>query len=333
MNDDYTMNMLWSYAYARNVDLHDFLPTLNVPQIRFFGDSGAHSARTLGIHIDVHDVARWAKSNEDTMTIYANLDVIGAPEQTLRNQKIMEEEYGLHPMPVFHTGEDWKYLEKYLEDGYTYIALGKLLGNSKKALLPWIAKAFHIAGDAAVFHGFGLTVWDMLVRFPFYSVDSSSWGAAFRYGQLRLFDQRTGKWDMVKLRDRKDVLAHRQLIQSYGLSLSALAKGSQDTPALAAASAEAQRRSAVYLRRIHGEVHLPPGKGYPPPSTPARPWLVRCGVERPGLNQYIASGPPKDFENASKAFQPAAGGPNIYLADTVKHQFLRAAKPFSKENP
>src|SRR5690606_5885633 len=45
--------------------------------------------------------------------LYANLDVIGNPELTWRNQKYLEEEHNLSPIPVIHKG-DIKWLDFYL---------------------------------------------------------------------------------------------------------------------------------------------------------------------------------------------------------------------------
>jgi len=279
------VNLLWSYAYARNANLPEILADWGIREASFFADSGAHSARTLGITLDVDSYAAWLHKWHGCFTVYANLDVIFGPKATWDNQRALED-HGLHPMPVFHTGEPWSVLDRYLSEGYTYIALGKLLGNPWSRLAPWMDKAFAMAGTSAVFHGFGLTNWPAIREFPFYSVDSSSWGSCFRYGTIRLFDR--GRWTTVRLRDRESVRAALPLIEDYRLNLRHLVKG--DRPylagrddsrnALAKASAEAYIRAGEWVANQHGRIHLPKGKGYPPRrnrALPGGPTIHRAG--------------------------------------------------------
>lgn len=276
------MNLLWSYAYARKTHVGAAIEKFQVPSMRFFADSGAHSARTLGIDIGVDDYAAWLKRWHQHFTIYANLDVIFAADATYRNQKALED-HDLHPMPVFHTGEEWKHLERYLEEGYTYIALGKLLGNSWTKLAPWLAKAFRIAGDQAVFHGFGLTAWNAIREFPFYSVDSSSWTSPYRFGTLRLFDR--GRWVTVKMRDREDVRKHRRILETYNAPIAALSRGGFDRNTVGRLSAAAYVKAGEWVAESHGPILLPPGKGYPPPHQ-ARPVVPAAEAGR--FHLYLA---------------------------------------------
>jgi hypothetical protein len=266
------MNLLWSYAYADKTDVGAAIDKWRVPQVRFFADSGAHSARTLGKTITVDGYAAWVKQWHQHFTIYANLDVIYGPAATWANQQALEA-HGLSPLPVFHTGEPWHWLERYLEEGYTYIALGKLLGNSYSNLAPWLAKAFRIAGDRAVFHGFGLTAWRAIREFPFYSVDSSSWTSPYRFGTLRLFDR--GRWVTVKLRDRQDVREHRQILEQYRAPIAALTRQGFDRNTVGRLSAQAYVEAGEWVSRHHGPIHLPPGKGYPQ-GTPLAPHAVHA---------------------------------------------------------
>ncbi len=287
------MNLLWSYVYARRAALDACVDQLPVDRVRFFADSGAHSARTLGVHLDVDTYAQWLQKWHPLFTVYASLDVIGAPQATWDNQRRLED-YGLSPMPVFHTGEPWSALERYLDAGYTYIALGKLLGNPVKLLRPWLAKAFRIAGDTAVFHGFGLTTWELLREFPFYSVDSSSWGSGFRYGSLRLFHR--GRWVTVKLRDHASVKRHRHVLDAYNLPYAAVSKTHYDRHLVAGAAAASVYRATVWLQHRHGVIELPDGKGYP-----RGPW-------------------------ARKATPPVSAPLTCYLADTTIYHHMNHAK-------
>ena len=79
-------------------------------KVHLFLDSGAFSAYTLGIEINIYEYIEFIKQHKNIIDMYANLDVIAtgntlndkkyAAEKTLQNQKIMEEA-GLSPLPVF----------------------------------------------------------------------------------------------------------------------------------------------------------------------------------------------------------------------------------------
>lgn len=271
------MNALWSYAYARRAKVAEAIDSWPVDTVRFFADSGAHSARTLGIHLDCDTYGGWLTQHHDALTIYCNLDVIWGPASTWRNQQTLEG-MGLSPMPVFHTGEPWSWLERYLEAGYTYIALGKLLGNPWKKLRPWLQRAFAIAGDTAVFHGFGLTSWPAIREFPFYSVDSSSWTGPYRFQQvLRLFDPDTGRWYSVKLRERDSVREHLGILRRFQVPVSTMktSAGGYDRHVLAMASAKSYALAGEWIAKQHGPITLPPGKGYPT-GTPVHHKVARA---------------------------------------------------------
>lgn len=166
--------------------------------LKVFLDSGAFTVFTQGQTVDVYDYGRWVSKYEDKFELYANLDVIGhgkeSAEGTWRNQRILEDEFGLSPLPVFHSGEDWSVLERYLEAGYSYIGLGGLVGSDRKSLMPWLVQCFRMAEGSAVFHGFGMTAGTVLFSLPWYSVDSSSWAAALYWGDWWLFDDRSLRW-------------------------------------------------------------------------------------------------------------------------------------------
>lgn len=256
------MNLLWSYAYARRATIDTFLDNLPWSSFRFLADSGAHSARTLGLTLDTDLYGAWLKRWHPYFTAYANLDVIYGPRATWENQQRLEAQ-GLSPMPVFHTGEPWSYLAKYLEAGYTYIALGKLLGTPWPRLAPWLAQAFRMAEGTAVFHGFGMTHKQGVRDFPWYSVDSSSWAAPYRYGHLTLFDRNNGTWSDVRLRNRESVIANRRLLEDYGVDLSTLSRTGYHRSTVGRLSAAAYVMWGEWAAERHGPITLPPGKGYP----------------------------------------------------------------------
>jgi len=166
-------------------------------KIELFLDSGAFSAKSQGVKIDVQDYISFIKDNENVISVYANLDVIGDAEGTLQNQKIMEKA-GLSPIPVYHYGEDEKYLLRYI-DGYEYIALGGMVLGSSSRLRSWLDKKFPLTCDKdgmpkVKVHGFGLTSLRLMLQYPWYSVDSTSWVMTGRMGSIFIPNKRRGEW-------------------------------------------------------------------------------------------------------------------------------------------
>lgn len=168
-------------------------------KVNLFLDSGAYSAYSQGVEIKIEDYIAFIKEHQQYLEVYANLDVIGDAEATLQNQKIMEKE-GLAPLPCFHYGEDIKYLKYYLER-YEYIALGGMVPISTPDLILWLDDIFHSyicdknTGLPKVkIHGFGLTSFSLMKRYPWYSVDSTSWVVTGRMGAVYVPRYRQGKW-------------------------------------------------------------------------------------------------------------------------------------------
>jgi hypothetical protein len=118
---------------------------------------------------------------------YSNLDVIGDAQKTWENQQYLES-FGLKPIPVFHYGSDVKWLLHYLNLGYDYIALGGMVPVSTAALIPWLDNLWaNYLTDKDGYpiikvHGFGMTSLKPMIRYPWFSVDSTSWAIYSKYG-------------------------------------------------------------------------------------------------------------------------------------------------------
>ena len=167
----------------------------------FFLDSGAFSAYTKGVEIDIKEYCNFIKEHQDIIMHYAVLDVIGSAEETLKNQKIMEAE-GLSPVPCFHYGEDYSYLTYYV-DNYDYIALGGMVPVHTNDLIPWLDTVFgdYICTDKGYpktkVHGFGLTTVSLMIRYPWHSVDSTSWKLSAGFGSIFIPTRKQNKYDYI----------------------------------------------------------------------------------------------------------------------------------------
>jgi len=168
------------------------------PPKKYYLDSGAFSAFVTGTTIDIDQYIDFIKNNSDEISYYFNLDVVGNAEETYANQKYIEEQ-GLKPIPVFHANEDFKWLQKYIDEGHQYIALGGVAQlRDRVKIVRWLKKCFKIIPKTIKVHGFAITSSVLLDIFPFYSVDSSSWCSGSRYGQSVEF--RKGKIKQIKKR-------------------------------------------------------------------------------------------------------------------------------------
>lgn len=162
-------------------------------EFRFFLDSGAYSAWSKGTHIDIDEYCAFIKANIDLIEVYASLDVIpGAPgrpasererseaaEQSWQNYLYMKNE-GLDPLPVYHYGEHPRFLERMLAAEIPYIGIGGLVGIPGGSRMVWLDRVFDRITDASGMpivktHGFGMTSVPLIFRYPWYSVDSTTW--------------------------------------------------------------------------------------------------------------------------------------------------------------
>jgi hypothetical protein len=101
--------------------------------------------------------------------------VIGDEKETEKNLNIMVKR-GLTPIPAFHFRGSKERLKDLSQD-FDYIALGGLvpLARRKQKLRKWLDFCFSIIKDSSKVHGFGMTGFEVLKRYPWYSVDSTSW--------------------------------------------------------------------------------------------------------------------------------------------------------------
>jgi hypothetical protein len=171
-------------------------------KVSLFLDSGAYSAFTQGVTVTLEEYIDFVKANEQYLEVYANLDVIGDAEATLKNQRAMEDA-GLDPMPCYHYGEGFEWLEQYLDEGYEYIALGVAGVKDKRQLSRWLDHCWSLICDKdgmprAKMHGFAITSVGLMTRYPWYSVDSTSWVMTSRFGKAYIPRWTGAGWDYYR---------------------------------------------------------------------------------------------------------------------------------------
>lgn len=151
--------------------------------------------------------AEFVLKYRDGIDVYANVDVLPdlsdnasvsqaanlAAEMTWENQQYLERA-GIKPMPVVHLGTDMKWVWHYIDRGYDYIGLGGMIAAGgygvNRSVKGWLDRVF---GEVVCntenrlpcvkTHGFGL-MGPMIFRYPFYSVDSTSWVMKGSFGHI-----------------------------------------------------------------------------------------------------------------------------------------------------
>ncbi len=195
-------SLLFSYPYRSGfMDLADLLYQQDLVVDEVFLDSGAFSAFTLGMEIDLEHLASWIRqvAGYDKVKCFVptNLDVIPEPEANREQcEQCAEEgfknylrlkELGVESIPVLHLGESLRWLDRMLEQT-DYIGLGGVTKNNIAKIRVWFDEVFpylkrqNITGLKV--HGFGATSPSILKDYPWYSVDSSTAFQMARYGQI-----------------------------------------------------------------------------------------------------------------------------------------------------
>ena len=189
-------HILESYHY---INRQSYVDKIRRDETKVFLDSGAFSAWSKGVEIDLPAYCRYIKENEDIIikegdaTMASVLDSIGDDLGTYRNQKRMEG-LGVKPLPCFHYGEDPRYLQYYVAN-YSYITIGGMVAHSTKELLIWLDDIWekYLTDGAGrpltKVHAFGVTTPILMKRYPWFSVDSSSWVQVAANGSI-LFNRR-----------------------------------------------------------------------------------------------------------------------------------------------
>lgn len=188
---DSVRHILESYHYVHKPQ---YVQLMRENGAQVFLDSGAFSAHTLGVEIDLPGYCAYIQQNDDIIrkdegiVMASVLDGIGDAQKTYENQMHMES-LGVRPLPCFHSGEDARYLDWYVAN-YEYITLGGMVGAGTDQLITWLDRIWdnHLvdgSGRAKVkVHGFGITAVPIMERYPWHSVDSSSWLQSANFGSI-----------------------------------------------------------------------------------------------------------------------------------------------------
>jgi hypothetical protein len=167
--------LLASYFYFRTKGFGNLTEKIGYePEILL--DSGAFSAWSTGKNISPIDYMRFIDENERYLNggRYIALDVVNEPILTRFYYEIMRYK-GYKPIPVFHFGDDFKYLDYYVDKGEKTIALG---GSAKMRSKPTVAAwCSDVIGKypGINFHLLGSSSRQITDHCDLASCDSSTW--------------------------------------------------------------------------------------------------------------------------------------------------------------
>jgi hypothetical protein len=221
---------------------------------KLFIDSGAWSAHSKGKEVNIDDYIKYLNLYDEYFYIYAELDKIPgefrkpktveqkleAPEISWKNYLYMKDKVKSRDklLPVFHQGEDYKWLKNMLEykhedtgKSIPYIGISPANDSSISGKIAFIDKCFDIIKNSSnpnvKTHAFGMTSLDILEQYPFTSADSTSYlmsaingNIMTKYGCLNVSERRLSKDNMRFLKD-KDLLD--SVVNKYGFTLDELA--------------------------------------------------------------------------------------------------------------
>lgn len=185
--------VLESYHYLRDSGSVPLLKAIRTEKKTIFLDSGAFTMFTQGAKVDLGQYTQFIKANKDIIHTASNVDHIGRGGEAIsyNNQKLLQK-MGANVQPVHHARDTDDWLQKYMAEGYDYIFLGGMVPETTQYLRGWLDHIWgrYLAGkDGSAkikVHGFGLTTLQLMTRYPWYSVDSTSWLRTGSFGSIFL---------------------------------------------------------------------------------------------------------------------------------------------------
>lgn len=178
-------------------------------------DSGAFSAWMKQTEINIADYAKFCLERLDQVDYIVNLDVIpgkygdkNPSEQELEraasegyfNYNLLYS-YGIPReklIHVFHQGERFFHLDEMVKE-MDYIGLSPANDRTTTEKIEWLDMCMdHVCDSNGIpklkFHGFGVTSMPIMFRYPFFSVDSTSWVQFGKYGMVLFPKRKQGKY-------------------------------------------------------------------------------------------------------------------------------------------
>jgi hypothetical protein len=181
-----------------------------IPHVRGEGDYSYYSLEPgsdFRKYCDAYAKFMKRMMDDNAELLFTNVDAIHNAEITWKIQKYFEDEHGLFPVPVVHAGASMRYVEHYLDaKKYPLLGMGGL-GHSidLNVYMRWADEVFtelcprtNDFMPTSKTHGFAMTAWKLIDRWPWWSVDSATWVKLSAYGWLYVPRWSEGRWRFDK---------------------------------------------------------------------------------------------------------------------------------------
>jgi hypothetical protein len=189
------MKCLESYYYLRkNFWIKPLISKWN----SFLLDSGAFTFMTSikGQKVDweqyVINYGNFVKYHDIKLFFELDIDPIVGLKEVERLRDLLEKTAERKCIPVWHKSRGLQYWKQMCKD-YDYVAIGGIVTQEIKrseydVFLPLLKIARQ---NNTKVHGLGFTNLKGMVKYPFYSVDSTSWLSGNKFGAVYLFNGKT----------------------------------------------------------------------------------------------------------------------------------------------
>lgn len=181
------------------------------PGMKLFVDSGAFSAYTKGKEIDIDDYIAYLNEYGKYFNVMVQVDFIPGKSNVVQDRQVyldapriswenfldmrskLDKSLWDRFIPVFHEGEDFRWLENMLtykdEDGkpLAYIGISPHTETTTDRRLVFCKEVFRRIkklNPEVKTHGFGMTALNILQYIDFTSVDSTTWLKGAIYGTI-----------------------------------------------------------------------------------------------------------------------------------------------------
>ncbi len=202
-----TGNTYWllSFPFLNTLKADVLLQQMHDERCHVFLDSGAHTFQNLKLKPTTGPVKSYdslfksdelreeylvrftdyCKKEGSKFDCYANFDYWPNGKMIYDMQKRLEGD-GIFPFPVEHGDDGMVWLQKYIDEGYRYMGISKTLRwNSRDKAMFFFDRVFNLTERYGVMlHGFAITDVELMFRFPWYSVDSTTWMQVSAYGSI-----------------------------------------------------------------------------------------------------------------------------------------------------
>ena len=159
-------------------------------------DSGGYQLQTGVSFVSLKAYGLWLElmlPKHPEVIGYMNLDILNDPLKTMEHQYYLESE-GLHPIPIWHDGEDVDFLDVYCSTN-EWVSVGGLaskgiMGKSYiKNLLTWLTNRY----PNNKFHMFGIGISGVAAykQIRPWSCDFSTWSTVARFGHEIALDKQS----------------------------------------------------------------------------------------------------------------------------------------------